>query len=210
VYFTDRGVEEPDARRGIEEVSLSWLAGDLREFVDLNPEFERPSTAWQPGSPGSTDDDVISPAARWSGRSKDHIALGDSERFFPRSIQGNSFRGRGERRFRMKTDESLTPDGYPWWIPAPSAGERRSNSGAWTQGSVLSSHRRSRSHPPGLSDFTECDRCRSTVSITASPARAAADRSRCPAAPRFRRSHALRRHPGPSPTPGGRPCSQGR
>jgi hypothetical protein len=40
VYFTDRGVEELEARRGTEEVSLSWLAERLREFVDLNPEFE--------------------------------------------------------------------------------------------------------------------------------------------------------------------------
>jgi hypothetical protein len=40
VYFTDRGGEELEARRGIEEVSLSWLAERLREFVDLNPEFE--------------------------------------------------------------------------------------------------------------------------------------------------------------------------
>jgi Family of unknown function (DUF6104) len=40
MYFTDRGVEELEARRGIEEVSLSWLAERLREFVDLNPEFE--------------------------------------------------------------------------------------------------------------------------------------------------------------------------
>jgi hypothetical protein len=40
VYFTDRGVDELEARRGIEEVSLSWLAERLREFVDLNPEFE--------------------------------------------------------------------------------------------------------------------------------------------------------------------------
>jgi hypothetical protein len=40
VYFTDRGVEELEARRGTEEVSLSWLAERLREFVDVNPEFE--------------------------------------------------------------------------------------------------------------------------------------------------------------------------
>lgn len=40
MYFTDRGVEELEARRGIEEVSLSWLAERLREFVDANPEFE--------------------------------------------------------------------------------------------------------------------------------------------------------------------------
>jgi hypothetical protein len=42
VYFTDRGIEELDQRRGEEEVSLAWLAGRLREFVDLNPEFETP------------------------------------------------------------------------------------------------------------------------------------------------------------------------
>jgi hypothetical protein len=42
VYFTDRGIEELEARRGPEDVTLSWVAGRLREFVDLNPEFETP------------------------------------------------------------------------------------------------------------------------------------------------------------------------
>jgi hypothetical protein len=42
VYFTDRGIEELTERRGEEEVSLAWLADRLREFVDLNPEFETP------------------------------------------------------------------------------------------------------------------------------------------------------------------------
>jgi hypothetical protein len=42
MYFTDRGIEELVERRGDEEVSVSWLAERLREFVDLNPEFEIP------------------------------------------------------------------------------------------------------------------------------------------------------------------------
>ncbi|GAA2601466.1 MULTISPECIES: DUF6104 family protein [Thermomonosporaceae] len=42
MYFTDRGIEELVERRGQEEVSLVWLADRLREFVDLNPEFETP------------------------------------------------------------------------------------------------------------------------------------------------------------------------
>ncbi|MFI0355498.1 DUF6104 family protein [Actinomadura sp. 9N407] len=42
MYFTDRGVEELADRRGREDVSLGWLAERLREFVDLNPEFEVP------------------------------------------------------------------------------------------------------------------------------------------------------------------------
>ncbi len=42
MYFTDRGIEELEGRRGEEEVSLAWLAARLREFVDLNPEFETP------------------------------------------------------------------------------------------------------------------------------------------------------------------------
>lgn len=40
MYFTDRGVEELADRRGEEEVSLSWLADRLRDFTDLNPDFE--------------------------------------------------------------------------------------------------------------------------------------------------------------------------
>jgi hypothetical protein len=42
VYFTDRGIEELAQRRGDEDVRLDWLAERLREFVDLNPEFEVP------------------------------------------------------------------------------------------------------------------------------------------------------------------------
>lgn len=40
MYFTDRGLEELEERRGDEEVTLSWLAAKLRDFVDANPEFE--------------------------------------------------------------------------------------------------------------------------------------------------------------------------
>jgi hypothetical protein len=42
MYFTDRGIEELAKRRGEEEVTVEWLADRLREFVDLNPEFETP------------------------------------------------------------------------------------------------------------------------------------------------------------------------
>jgi hypothetical protein len=40
MYFTDRGIEELEDQRGDEQVTVSWLAGRLRDFVDLNPEFE--------------------------------------------------------------------------------------------------------------------------------------------------------------------------
>lgn len=40
MYFTDRGIEELETRRGDEEVSLAWVAQRLQNFVDLNPEFE--------------------------------------------------------------------------------------------------------------------------------------------------------------------------
>jgi hypothetical protein len=42
MYFTDRGIEELEGRRGEEEVTLAWLADRLRTFVDLNPDFEVP------------------------------------------------------------------------------------------------------------------------------------------------------------------------
>ena len=42
MYFTDRGIEELESRRGEEEVTLAWVAARLQEFVDLNPEFEIP------------------------------------------------------------------------------------------------------------------------------------------------------------------------
>jgi hypothetical protein len=40
MYFTDRGLEELEARRGEDTVSLGWLAERMRAFVDLNPQFE--------------------------------------------------------------------------------------------------------------------------------------------------------------------------
>ena len=42
MYFTDRGIEELETRRGDETVTLAWVADQLRTFVDLNPEFEIP------------------------------------------------------------------------------------------------------------------------------------------------------------------------
>jgi hypothetical protein len=40
VYFTDRGIEELEGRRGDEQVSVAWLAERLRDFVNLNPGFD--------------------------------------------------------------------------------------------------------------------------------------------------------------------------
>ena len=40
MYFTDRGIEELEKRRGDVEVPLAWVADRLQEFTDLNPEFE--------------------------------------------------------------------------------------------------------------------------------------------------------------------------
>jgi hypothetical protein len=42
MYFTDRGIEELVARRGAEDVNITWLADQLRTFVDTHPEFETP------------------------------------------------------------------------------------------------------------------------------------------------------------------------
>jgi hypothetical protein len=42
VYFTDRGIEELESRRGEETVSVAWLAAQLQQFVDDNPDFEVP------------------------------------------------------------------------------------------------------------------------------------------------------------------------
>ena len=42
MYFTDKGIEELAERRGGDQVTLAWLAERLRDFVDLNPEFETP------------------------------------------------------------------------------------------------------------------------------------------------------------------------
>lgn len=42
MYFTDRGIEELEHRRGDEQVTLSWVAEQLRAFVDVHPELETP------------------------------------------------------------------------------------------------------------------------------------------------------------------------
>ena len=40
MYFTDRGIEELEERRGGEQVALGWLAERLRDFVDEHPDAE--------------------------------------------------------------------------------------------------------------------------------------------------------------------------
>lgn len=40
MYFTDRGIEELQSRRGDESITLDWLAQQLQVFTDLHPEFE--------------------------------------------------------------------------------------------------------------------------------------------------------------------------
>ncbi len=40
MYFTDRGIEELQKRRGEETLTMFEVAEQLRSFVDLNPEFE--------------------------------------------------------------------------------------------------------------------------------------------------------------------------
>ena len=42
MYFTARGIEELQTRRGDDEVTVAWLAEQLRTFVDLHPELEGP------------------------------------------------------------------------------------------------------------------------------------------------------------------------
>ncbi|MDT0262373.1 DUF6104 family protein [Jatrophihabitans lederbergiae] len=42
MYFTDRGIEELETRRGDEQVTLAWVAERLQTFVDVHPEFEIP------------------------------------------------------------------------------------------------------------------------------------------------------------------------
>lgn len=40
MYFTDRGLEELERRRGDDEVTLAWVAEQLRIYVDLHPDDE--------------------------------------------------------------------------------------------------------------------------------------------------------------------------
>ncbi len=40
MYDSDRGIEELLQRRGDDEVSMEWLAAQMRLFVDLHPTWE--------------------------------------------------------------------------------------------------------------------------------------------------------------------------
>ncbi len=40
MYFTDRGIEELEERRGQDRVAVGWLAARLRDFVDEHPDAE--------------------------------------------------------------------------------------------------------------------------------------------------------------------------
>lgn len=40
MYFTDRGIEELQERKGDETFSITWLTEQLKQFVDNHPEFE--------------------------------------------------------------------------------------------------------------------------------------------------------------------------
>lgn len=40
MYFTDRGIEELESRKGSDQISFAWLAYQLRAFVDTFPEAE--------------------------------------------------------------------------------------------------------------------------------------------------------------------------
>ena len=42
MYFSDRGIEELERRRGEDEVTLAWLAEQLRIYVDVHPDDEAP------------------------------------------------------------------------------------------------------------------------------------------------------------------------
>ena len=45
MYFTDRGLEELEERRGEDRVTLAWLAERMREFIDLHPDAASPVDA---------------------------------------------------------------------------------------------------------------------------------------------------------------------
>ena len=84
MYFTDAGIEELDERRGDEQVSVSWLAERLRDFVDLNPEFET----------------AVDRLASWLAR-------------LDADAVGSGFRGRGLAKPSFRTCACLRPPGSP-------------------------------------------------------------------------------------------------
>ena len=67
MYFTDAGIEELDERRGDEQVTMAWLAERLRDFVDLNPEFETAVdrlAKWLARTDSDADDDPTAESGR--------------------------------------------------------------------------------------------------------------------------------------------------
>ena len=67
LYFTDRGIEELEERRGEEQVSMAWLAERLRDFVDLNPGFDVAVDRLASFLARLDDEDDL-PARPWLGR----------------------------------------------------------------------------------------------------------------------------------------------
>jgi hypothetical protein len=66
MYFTDRGIEELDDRRGDEQVSIAWLAERLRDFVDEHPEAEATVdglASWLARLDDEEDDEPLEPGA---------------------------------------------------------------------------------------------------------------------------------------------------
>lgn len=61
MYFTDRGIEELEERRGDESVTLGWLADQLRNFADEYPDFAEAAdrfATWLARRDESSDDDL--------------------------------------------------------------------------------------------------------------------------------------------------------
>jgi hypothetical protein len=57
MYFTDRGIEELESRRGEETVTLAEVAERLRTFVDLHPDYETPIERFATWLARTEDDD---------------------------------------------------------------------------------------------------------------------------------------------------------
>jgi len=87
VYFTDRGIEELDERRGDERVSIAWLAERLRDYVDEHPDAEATIdnlASWLARLDDEDDDDLLDESelagqSSVSGQNADDPGDGDGE-----------------------------------------------------------------------------------------------------------------------------------
>src|SRR4051794_37822135 len=102
MYFTDRGIEELEARRGDEEVTLAWGADRLQEVVGTFPEFETPVERLATWLARLDHPDDEGPGSFRGGRARRDQVVGHAEPWF--RARGTEFGRRLHVRLRVRDE----------------------------------------------------------------------------------------------------------